>query len=115
MLQVLWLSCRCCILAIYPCRLAVHFYSRGGRYWIVLVFSIELVAWCAIHPLHIPLLYIFVLIGRAGTHKIEMSEIVIFMHYIHSSMHKTDVQKKVFKKIDHNTVYMDPKVQNHGK
>ena len=30
-------------------------------------------------------------------------------------MHKTDVQKKKFKKTDHNTVYMDPKVQNHGK
>jgi len=54
-------------------------------------------------------------VDRAGTHKVEMFEIIIFMHYIHSSMHKTDVQKKVFKKNDHNTVYMDPKVQNHGK
>ena len=30
-------------------------------------------------------------------------------------MYKTDVQKKVFNTIDHETVYMDPKVQNHGK
>jgi len=29
-------------------------------------------------------------------------------------MHKTDVQKKVFKKIDHNTVNVRLKVSNHG-
>jgi len=51
---------------------------------------------------------------RAGTHKIEVSEIIIFMHHIHLSMHKLMYRKKI-KTIDHNTVYMDPKVQNHGK
>ena len=43
-----------------------------------------------------------------------MSKIIIFLHYIPSSIHKTDVQKKVFKKIDHNTVNVGPKVSNHG-
>ena len=33
------------------------------------------------------------------------------MHYIPSSMHKTDVQKKVLKTIDQNTLNVEPKVQ----
>ena len=44
-----------------------------------------------------------ILTSRAGTHKIEVSDIIIFMHSIEPSMHKTDTHKKVFKKIDHNT------------
>ena len=44
------------------------------------------------NPLGLPCHY------RAGTHKIEVSEIIIFIHYIHSSMHKTDVQQKSFQK-----------------
>ena len=40
---------------------------------------------------------------RAGTHKIEVSDIIIFMYSIQPSMHKTDTHNLFFKKNDQNT------------
>ena len=45
---------------------------------------------------------------RAGTHKIEVSNINIFLHYTQPSMQKTDTCKKN----EYNYVYAHVKVQN---
>ena len=37
-------------------------------------------------------------ISRDGTHKIEVSDIIIFMYSIQQSMHKTDTHNLFFKK-----------------
>jgi len=44
----------------------------------------------------------------------NLKQIIVFLHYISSSIHKTDVQEMFFKKIDHNTVNVGTKVSNHG-
>ena len=49
---------------------------------------------------------------RGGTHKIEVSNINIFFHYIQPSMQKTDTCKKKIKKNEYNNVYAHVKVQN---
>ena len=41
--------------------------------------------------------------SRDGTHKIEVSDIIIFMYSIQPSMHKTDTHNLFFKKNDQNT------------
>ena len=43
-------------------------------------------------------------ISRDGTHKIEVSDIIIFMYSIQPSMHKTDTHNLFKKKIDQNTI-----------
>ena len=48
--------------------------------------------------------------GWARTHKIGVSDIIIFMHSIQSSMCRTDTHI-VFKTKDHNTFYVEPETQ----
>ena len=50
-------------------------------------------------------------ISRGGTHKIEVSDVIIFMRSIQPSIHKTDTPNCFFQQNDHKTFYSEPKVQ----
>ena len=49
--------------------------------------------------------------NRAGTHKIEVSNIILFMHSIQPYMHKTDTHNCFFKKIDQDPFKVEPEVE----